>query len=139
MFKQPCTATARASLERALSVHAVVAAEGDWGTPYPGHAAGVGDGYAAWLHVEYRGHSLRVLLGYLAQVLRERGFERQAEEVAGFARAWRRLLSELEEAHVRAVYGALEYSEGQARLLLEAAKRVAGLVERVRREVLPPP
>ena len=85
---------------------------------------------------EWRGHSVRALLSVLAHSLREHGFSELAEEVEGFARSFRRMLIELEEAHVRAVYGVLEYSKEQSEKILWIAEEVAKLVDRVAREVL---
>ena len=101
--------------------------------------------YAAQLYVkavlyrltgeEYRGHNLRALLGALAATLEEKGFNTQAGLVVDFVRRFRRELSELEEGHVRSVYGIFEYTEYQARRLLEASKRIVGLLRRVEEEV----
>jgi len=102
--------------------------------------------YAAQLYVksvlyrltgeEWRGHSIRALLGLLAYTLEEKGFHSQAERVMAFVRGNRRLLAELEEAHTRAVYGVFQYSREQAQTLLNAARRVVELAESVEEEVL---
>lgn len=85
---------------------------------------------------EWRGHSIRQLLSVLAQYLREQDFENLAEEVENFVRKFRRLLTELEEAHTRAVYGALEYSREQSEKIYQIAEKVIELVDKVVREVL---
>jgi len=105
--------------------------------------------YAAQLHVkallyrvtgeEWRGHSIRQLLGVLALMLRRQGLAGEAERVEDFVKAYRRHLAELEEAHVRAVYGVFEYSEEQARLLLDTAKRVVELVKQLTRTIFGQP
>jgi len=74
--------------------------------------------YAARLYVkqlllrltgeEYRGHSIRVLLGALRAVLEDLGQREAAERLAEYTRRSRRLLAELEEGHTRAVYGVYE-------------------------------
>jgi len=97
--------------------------------------------YAAQLYIksvlyrlsgeEWRGHSVKTLLGALSYVLRDLGLEELAEEVADFVRRSRRVLAELEEAHVRAVYGVFQYSRDQAETLVMAAKSVVELVKRV--------
>ena len=46
------------------------------------------------------------------------------EEIVDFIRRNRRMLAELEEAHTRSVHGALEYSESQARAIVELAKSI---------------
>ncbi len=84
---------------------------------------------------EWRGHSVRQLLGVLAMELRRRGLASEAELVEDFVKGFRRLLAELEEAHVRAVYGVFEYSREQAEKILSAAKRVFELVKGVSERV----
>ena len=80
---------------------------------------------------EWRGHNLRALLGALSMVLRQQGFHREADEVASYVKAERRLLSELEEAHVRVVYGVFEYSRKQAETLVNAAKSIVVMLRKV--------
>ena len=84
---------------------------------------------------EYRGNNLRALLGVLAAVLEEKGFREQAGAVIDFVRRFRRELSELEEGHIRSVYGVYEYADYQARRLHESAKRVIELLRRIEEEV----
>jgi len=84
---------------------------------------------------EWRGHSVRVLLGLLAYTLEELGLRDAAEKVAELARRNRRILAELEEAHTRAVYGALQYSPRQAEALVNAAKRIVELAESLESEI----
>ena len=101
--------------------------------------------YAAQLYVkqllyrlsgeEYRGHSLRALMGALASLLEEKGFGQESRELVEFIRGQRRLLAELEEGHVRAVYGVYEYSKRQAETLLEAAKRVIEVLASIEEKV----
>jgi hypothetical protein len=66
-------------------------------------------------------------------VLREQGLHEAASEVESFTRANRRILAELEEAHVKAVYGPFEYSPSQASALLRASERLVRMLERVER------
>jgi HEPN domain-containing protein len=80
---------------------------------------------------EWRGHAVRTLLGALLAALEEAGLRGPAEELAGFIRSRRRLLAELEEAHVRAVYGALPYSRRQAEALVGLALELWGLLSRL--------
>ena len=80
---------------------------------------------------EYRGHSIRALLGVLATVLEEKGLRQEAEQVIDFLRKSRRELAELEEGHTRSIYGIYEYSQYQAKKLLEVAKSVIKLLEQI--------
>lgn len=84
---------------------------------------------------EFRGHSVKVLMGFLASLLEEKGFRDLAVQIADYVRGNGRLLAELEEAHVRSVYGVFEYSGAQARRLVEAAKSLIQLFENVERGV----
>lgn len=86
---------------------------------------------------EYRGHSIRALMGALSMMLRDKGLKELAEEVEGFVRENRRLLAELEEAHTRAVYGVFEYPRSQAEALVEAANKVVKLLMGVESRVFP--
>lgn len=72
---------------------------------------------------EVRGHNVRELFGLLAAALMEEGLESVAREVAEYVRRHRRELSELSDAHTRAVYGLVEYGEKEAKLLLQIAKQ----------------
>jgi len=85
---------------------------------------------------EWRGHSIRSLLGALALSLRNEDFHEEAEMIEDYVRANRRLLAELEEAHTRAVYSVLEYTREQAEIILRVAEDVTGLVSRVEERVL---
>ncbi len=85
---------------------------------------------------EWRGHGLRMLLGTLSTVLRQQGFPNEADKVADYVRSKRRLLAELEEAHVRAVYGAFEYSREQAQMLVETAKNIISTLGKVEGKVV---
>ncbi len=101
--------------------------------------------YAAQLYVkavlyqvageEYRGHNVRALLGVLAAMLEEKGLHQEAEQVIDFLRRYRRALAELEEGHTRSIYGIYEYSEHQARRLLEVAKSVIKLLEQIEQKM----
>jgi len=74
---------------------------------------------------------------YAAQLYVEQlGFHREADEVASYVKSRRRLLAELEEAHVRAVYGALEYSGEQARALVDAARDLVSMLQRIEEKVV---
>jgi len=84
---------------------------------------------------EYRGHNIRVLLGFLALVLEEKEFRELAERVRMFSKRERRVLAELEEGHTRAVYAPFEYSREQAERLVSSAKRLVELLESVEAEV----
>ena len=95
--------------------------------------------YAAQLYVksllyrlsgeEWRGHSVRTLLGAMALVAEERQMHEVANEIVDFARKNRRILAELDEAHTRSIYGVFEYSKNQAAALLDAAKSIIELVK----------
>ncbi len=101
--------------------------------------------YAAQLYVkallnrlsgdEWRGHSVRTLLGALALVVREGGLEGIAETIQEFVRHNRRMLAELDEAHVRSIYGPLQYSREQAEALVQAAKSVVALLKGIEEQV----
>ncbi len=80
---------------------------------------------------EWRGRSIRTLLGALSLVLHECGLDDLANVVYDFVRSNRRLLAELDEAHTRAVYGPLQYSREQAGALLKAAELVIDLLKKV--------
>ena len=80
---------------------------------------------------EYRGHNIRALLGVLATVLEEEGLRQEAEQVIDFLKRSRRELAELEEGHTRSIYGIYEYSQYQAKKLLEVAKSVIKLLEQI--------
>ena len=84
---------------------------------------------------EWRGHGLRALMGALVVLLRQAGFSDEAQTVEDYVRANRRILAELEEAHTRAVYGALEYSIEQAEKLVEAAERLVELLQSIEKRV----
>ena len=84
---------------------------------------------------EWRGHGLRALMGALVVLLRQAGFSDEAQAVEDYVRANRRILAELEEAHTRAVYGALEYSIEQAEKLVEAAERLVELLQSIEKRV----
>ena len=84
---------------------------------------------------EWRGHDVRSLIGLLAYALEERGLRALAEEVMDFAKRNKRILAELEEAHTRSVYGALQYSREQAAALLNAARSVVELAKRIEKNI----
>lgn len=102
--------------------------------------------YAAQLYIkgvlhrlsgeEWRGHSIRSLLGVLAMIVRDAGLDEASDRIYEYIRNKRRILAELEEAHTRAVYGVFEYSREQAETLVAAAKEVIELVRRVEEEAL---
>ena len=56
------------------------------------------------------------------------------EEVVDFTIRNRRMLAELEEAHTRSVYGALEYSECQARAIVKLVKSIIEFMKNIWRE-----
>ena len=85
---------------------------------------------------EWRGHSVRTLLGALALIAKESGLDKAAEEIYDFVRGKRRVLAELDEAHVRAIYGIFEYSEKQAEVIINIAKHIIKLVKETIEEVL---
>jgi len=105
--------------------------------------------YAAQLYIksvlyrlsgeEWRGHSIKTLLGALSYVLRDLGLSDLAEEIVDFIRKNRRILAELEEAHVRAVYGVFQYSREQAETLVAAAKSVIELLKKIEGKALGEP
>ena len=80
---------------------------------------------------EWRGHNIRLLLGALSMILEQQGFRREAEKIVEFVKVNRRLLAELEEAHIRATYGVLEYSIDQARVLVDTAKKVIDFLQNI--------
>lgn len=86
---------------------------------------------------EYRGHSIRVLLGFLASLLEEKGLQEMAAQIADYSRNNRRVLAELEEGHIRSVYGVLEYSEEQAKKLVNAAESLIRFLEKIEEGVFP--
>lgn len=102
--------------------------------------------YAAQLYVkavlyqlsgeEWRGHSVRTLLGILAFLARENGLNEVANEIHDFIRRNRRILAELDEAHVRAVYGIFEYNREQANAIIDISRQVIDMVKRITNEIL---
>ncbi|MEM2246493.1 MAG: HEPN domain-containing protein, partial [Thermofilum sp.] len=68
-------------------------------------------------------------------VLEEKGFRREAEELIEYVRRNRGIIAELEEGHVRSVYGVFSYSREQAEKLVEAAESIVGVLEKVERGV----
>ncbi len=84
---------------------------------------------------EWRGHSVRTLLGTLYLILHEYGLDNLANTVYGFVKSNRRLLAELDEAHTRAVYSPLRYSKEQAEAILKASESVIDLLKRIEKEV----
>ena len=80
---------------------------------------------------EWRGRSVRALLGVIAFLADGEGLTRVREVVAEFVRRKRRLLAELEEAHTRSLYGPLTYSKDQAEAIVNVAKEVVKLLENV--------
>ncbi|MEM2475318.1 MAG: HEPN domain-containing protein, partial [Thermofilaceae archaeon] len=84
---------------------------------------------------EVRGHSIRALIGLLVSVLEEKGFRKEAEELIEFVRRNRRVIAELEEGHVRSIYGVFSYSREQAGKLVEAADSIIGMLEKIEKEV----
>jgi len=101
--------------------------------------------YAAQLYVksvlyrltgeEWRGHSVRTLLGAVALVAGEEGLKDVAEVVIEFTRRNRRSLAELDEAHTRSIYGVFEYSKEQAEALVSIAKTVISLMKNIESKV----
>ena len=95
--------------------------------------------YAAQLYVksvllrltgeEWRGHGIRTLLGAVALAAQGGGLGDVAENIVDFTRKNKRMLAELEEAHTRSVYGPFEYSEEQAKAIIELAKSIIQLMK----------
>ncbi len=84
---------------------------------------------------EWRGHSVRTLLGALALLAEEAELGEVAEQVVDFSRRNRRALAELDEAHTRSIYGVFEYSGDQASAILEVAKSVVELLKGIEERV----
>ena len=101
--------------------------------------------YAAQLYIksllyrlsgeEWRGHSVRTLLGALALVAEGEGLKEIAEEVIAFTRRGKRILAELDEAHTRSVYGVFEYSRDQAATLVSSARSIIRLMKYIEGKV----
>lgn len=101
--------------------------------------------YAAQLYIksllyrlsgeEWRGHSVRTLLGALALVAEGEGLREIAEEVIAFTRRSKRILAELDEAHTRSVYGVFEYSRDQAATLVSSARSIIRLMKYIEGKV----
>ncbi|MCY0868401.1 MAG: HEPN domain-containing protein [Desulfurococcus sp.] len=99
--------------------------------------------YAAQLYVkavlyqltgdEWRGHSIRSLVGVPAYAARENGLDQLADKIFDFIRRNRRILAELDEAHVRAVYGVFEYTRSRAEAILDSSRQVVNLVREIDR------
>jgi HEPN domain-containing protein len=77
---------------------------------------------------EVRGHDVRDLLAVLVSALLEQGLRDEAERVASFVRSRRRELAWLSDAHIRAVYGPVEYGRREAEIVLSTARNVVELV-----------
>jgi len=84
---------------------------------------------------EWRGHSVRILLGVLALEAESGGLKEMSRKVIDFTRRHRRWLAELDEAHTRSIYGIFEYSRDQATALVNIAKSVIELIKKVESEV----
>ena len=80
---------------------------------------------------EWRGHSVRTLLGALALILEENRLKEVAEKIYDFTRRNRRILAELDEAHTRSIYGAFEYSRDQARAIVDIAQSIIKLIKEI--------
>ncbi len=78
---------------------------------------------------------MRGLMGILASSLLEEGLDKEAETVSDYIRRHRRELAELAEAHTRAVYGVFEYGQREAKILLDVAREVIGLLEKLEARV----
>lgn len=85
---------------------------------------------------EWRGHSIRSLLGVLAFVARENGLEDIVDEIHDFARKNKRVLAELDEAHIRAVYGVFGYTREQAETLISMSRQVIDMAKRIIKSIL---
>jgi HEPN domain-containing protein len=87
------------------------------------------------LREEVRGHNLRELLGVLISGLLEEDLEEEARMLSEFSRKKRRELAEISDAHVRAVYGMIEYTKRASEELIRVAEEVinflAGLEARI--------
>ncbi len=84
---------------------------------------------------EVRGHDVRGLMGILASSLLEEGLDKEAETISDYIRRHRRELAELAEAHTRAIYGVFEYGQREAKILLDVAREVIGLLEKLEARV----
>jgi len=84
---------------------------------------------------EWRGHSVRTLLGVLALIAEESRLREVSEKIYDFVRRSRRVLAELEEAHTRSMYSIFEYSKDQAEALIDAARSIIKLVKDIEESV----
>jgi len=84
---------------------------------------------------EWRGHSIRTLLGALALVAEENELKEIAEKIYNFVRRNRRILAELEEAHTRSIYGVFEYTRYQAKTLIDIARGVIEMIKEIEEKV----
>jgi HEPN domain-containing protein len=80
---------------------------------------------------EWRGHGIRSLLGLLASLLRREGFSEYSDMIIDYVSRYRRILAEIEEAHTRAIYGALPYSKDQAVQIIRQAEETLKLLQRI--------
>lgn len=79
---------------------------------------------------EWRGHGIRELLGALAVALKNLNQDEGADEVAEYVRRYRAYLAELEEGHVRSVYGVYSYGRDQAEALVSTAGNLISFLQK---------
>jgi HEPN domain-containing protein len=84
---------------------------------------------------EVYGHNIRELLGILASILVEKGFESEAKEIIEYIRRNRRALAELEIGHTRAVYGLIEYGRREAEILMSIASEILNLLKMIEERI----
>ena len=59
------------------------------------------------------------------------GLRKVAEKIYDFTRRNRRILAELDEVHMRSIYGVFEYSKDQARIIVNAAQSIIKLIKEI--------
>ncbi len=84
--------------------------------------------YARLLGNVPRGHNLRRLLGYLAQVLREAGREEEGTRITSFMGSNRDALVLLEDAYTLGRYAAPGYTRSEAEKGISIATQLLGIL-----------
>ena len=84
---------------------------------------------------EARGRDINELLGILAYTLMEEGLDEEARMIMDFSRSRRRELAELSDAHTRASYGLVEYTERASRELVRVASELIDLLRRLEERI----